>query len=489
VQETRVRERPDDAGGRSRPAPFGPDSLLWLILVSVLFFLSELLPALLRLPLGADEITYIARSSVQSSGVFLPPVHGHGVGLLAAPVTLLTSSLTALRVWMAFLSGLALFGSLLCWRGLRPAWVLAVAGFIFGSLAITQISGVQVYPDLWAGFGALAITGLLLQAVQGRVGPKIVLPAIAFTAFVVVMMRPQNIAFVLAPTFLAPIVVRGWRQPRVLIAMIVGMALGVIEWVAEAYLWFGGLTNRIHLADQEPPTLGLHFSLFTQMKTLSGPWYSDPTTGPAPQFSYPAEYLWWLPFIGLVAFGLYVVWHRSEKASSVLALVTGGWVALLYILLVPFGAPRYFLPTWALFAIVAADGIAWLVTVPQWKKVGIALAAVFLLAGALSQHIVLNGLAASSTSSRPFQSEAATLKAAGLRPPCMVFSPSVAYYAGCTAPWSVDTSKIASTERWILTNSSAFAAGWHQVRLPGLTHCNGLNKRKGHPGCWYWVPK
>ena len=49
--------------------------------------------------------------------------------------------------------------------------MLALAGFIFGSLAITQLSGVQVYPDLWAGFGALAITGLLLQAVAHRGRP------------------------------------------------------------------------------------------------------------------------------------------------------------------------------------------------------------------------------------------------------------------------------------------------------------------------------
>src|SRR6266498_5086300 len=127
-----------DAGNRRRPARLGPESLAWLILVSVLFGLSELIPALLRLPLGADEISYIARSSIQHSGVYLPPVHGHGAGLLGAPVTLLTASLTALRVWMAALSGLALFGSLLCWRGLRTAWVLAIAGLIFGSLAITD---------------------------------------------------------------------------------------------------------------------------------------------------------------------------------------------------------------------------------------------------------------------------------------------------------------------------------------------------------------
>jgi hypothetical protein len=486
VQDTRVRELPDDAGRRSRTAAFGPDSLVWLALVSLLFFLSELLPALLRLPLGADEITYIARSSVQSSGVFLPPVHGHGAGLLAAPVTLLTSSLTALRVWMAVLSGLALFLSLLCWRGLRPAWVLAVAGFIFGSLAITEISGVQVYPDLWAGFGALAITGLLLQAVQGRVRPRIVLPAIAFAAFVIVMMRPQNIAFVLAPTFLAPIVVRGWRRPGVLVAMIIGIALGVIEWVAEAYLWFGGLTSRIHLAQQEPPSVGLHFSLIMQMKTISGPWYCDPTTGCAPQWYYPTEYLWWLPFMGLVALGLYAAWRLPTKASSVLAVVTGAWVAVLYVFLVPFGAPRYFLPTWGLFAIVAADGIAWLVSKPEWRKAGIAFAAVFLLAGAISQHVILAGETANAASVRPFQAEAAKLKALGVRAPCVIGSPSIAYYLGCSGPWS------GGTVQEVLARSPGGAAGWQPVRIPGQSagHCtSGLSKRKHRPGCWYWVPR
>ena len=164
---------------------------------------------------------------------------------------------------------------------------------------------------------------------------------IAFVAFVIVMMRPQNIAFVLAPTFLAPIVIRDWRQPRLLVAMIIGIALGVIEWMAEAYLWFGGLTNRIHLAGQEPPTFGLHFSLLMQVRTMSGPWYCLP--GTCQQFYYPAVYLWWLAFFGLVALGLVAVWRLPSRRSSLLALVTAAWVGALYILLVPFGAPRYFL--------------------------------------------------------------------------------------------------------------------------------------------------
>ena len=471
MQDTRPREMSGDAGNRRRPARLGPESLAWLILVSVLFGLSELIPALLRLPLGADEISYIARSSVQHSGVYLPPVHGHGAGLLGAPVTLLTASLTALRVWMAVLSGLALFGSLLCWRGLRPAWVLAIAGLIFGSLAITELSGVQVYPDLWAGFGALAITGLLLQAVQGRLRSRFVLPLIAFVAFVIVLMRPQNMAFVLIPTFFAPLVVRGWRKPGVLIAMIIGMAAGILEWVAEAYVWFGGLGSRIQLAGQEPPKFGLNFSLPMQIRTLSGTWYTNCTTGPGhcpPSYGYPVIYLWWLVFFALAALGLFAAWRLRSRASSVLALVTGAWVAMCYLLFVPFGAPRYFLPTWALLAIVAADGIAWLARVPKWKTTGAVLAGAFLLSWAVSQHVVLVGETANAASSRQFVQRAEVLKKLGIKPPCAVGSPSVAYFVGCTARWTAEPADAGVTMKWILARTPGGVKAWRKVHLhPG----------------------
>jgi hypothetical protein len=467
VQDTQLHERPEDAGRQpdaagqvARRSRLGPDSPAWILGVSVLFLLAQLLPSLLRLPLGADEITYIARTSAHHSAVYLPPVHGHGAGLLAAPVTLLTTSLLALRIWMAFLSALGLGLSLFCWRGLRPAWVLALGGFIFASLAITELSGVQVYPDLWGAFGALAITGLLLQSVNGRWQPRVVLPLIGFISFFVVLLRPQNIAFVLAPTFLAALLIRRWRQPGVLVAMIVGMALGTVEWIAEAYLWFGGLFSRITLAGQEPPKFGLTFSLIMQAKTLSGPWYC-PSNASCPTWNYPLLTLWWLGLLALVAAGLYAAWHTTAKASAALAVVTGAWCAACYILFVPFGAPRYLLPTWALFAIVAADGIVWLATKSDLKRAGVALAAAFLLIGVVTQHVVLVRETASSAAIRPFIWKANYVRDHGVKPPCVIFSPSVAYYVGCSAPWSGGSIKE------ILKRMPGGAQAYHEIHLPG----------------------
>jgi hypothetical protein len=475
VQGTRLRERPeDDAGkrpgdagkqpgdaGRAVKRPWsGPDSLGWILGVSALFLLVEMLPSLLRLPLGADEITYIARTSAQHSAVYLPPVHGHGAGLLAAPVTLLTTSVLALRIWMAFLSALGLGLSLLCWRGLRPAWVLALGGFIFGSLAITELSGVQVYPDLWAAFGALAITGLLLQSVCNRWQPRVVVPLIGFISFFVVLLRPQNIAFVLAPTFLAALLFRNWRRPRVLAAMIVGTALGTLDWAAEAYMWFGGLLRRVTLAGQEPPKFGLTFSLITQAKTLSGPWYCQ-SNAACPSWNFPLLILWWMGLLVLVGAGLFAAWHTRAKASSVLAVVTGAWCAACYILFVPFGAPRYLLPTWALFAIIAADGIVWLATKSDLKRAGAAIAAAFLLIGVVTQHVVLVRETESAAAVRPFIWKANYLRDHGIKPPCVVFSPSVAYYVGCSAPWS------GGSVSEILKLMPGGARAYHEIHLPG----------------------
>ncbi len=422
-----------------RRGPLGQDSLFWLVLVSVLFLAAELTPALLRMPLGPDEITYIARTSIRPNGVSLPPVHGQGVGLLAAPVTLITESLTAIRVWMSVLSAIGLFLAMLCWRLLRPGWVLAIAGLIFGGMAISQDSGVQVYPDWWGALGVLALTGLLLHAVQGTMRDRVTLPLIALASLIIVLMRPQNIVFILGPALLAVLLVRSWRKPKLIAAMGVGIALGCLEWVIGAFVMYGGLATRIHQAGQEPPAFSLYFSLPTQAKVLSGPWYCLPPTG-CQGWNMPGESVWWAAFLAVTVLGLCVAWRSAARSSSVLAAATALWVIVLYSFLVPFGAPRYITPSLALMSILAADGVRWLVTKASWRRTGIAVACTFLLAGVISQRFVLNSEAEQQTDDRVmYETAAQQLRAAGIHAPCAIVAPSVAYYVGCIAPWTGET--------------------------------------------------
>jgi len=463
VHDTKLQRT--HANGHRRPGRqwLGGDSLIWLLGVTVLFVAAELLPALLHMPLGADEITYIARTSAHASGVDLPPVHGHGAGLLAAPVTLLTTSLVALRVWMALLSGAGLFLGMLSWRGLRPAWVLALAGLVLGSMAITQLSGVQVYPDWWAAVGILALTGLFLQAVNGRWRSGPLLTLIGFCTFLIVMMRPQNIFFVLLPVLAVAIFVPTWRKPKIIAAMAAGIVFGLADWVGESYLWYGGLAGRIHLAGQEPPKFMLYFSFPYQVKVLSGPWYCEP--GACHAWNYPWETVWWAVLAGLGVLGLVVAWRKSTtfRYSSLLAAGTAIWVAGCYFLLVPFGAPRYLLPTYALLAILAADAIAWLVTQARWRTAGAAFACVFLLAGIVTQHMVLTRQISQQTAVRTFAEEASKLRKLGVHPPCVIHSPSVGYFLGCEAPWTGESTLE------LLKRTQFGVDGWVRMRLPDRT--------------------
>ena len=451
---------PQARSRKARGGLLGADSILWLVLVSILFLAAMLTPALLRMPLGADEITYIARTSMRVSAVSLPPVHGQGVGLLAAPATLLTESLTAIRVWMAVLSAIGLFLAMLCWRRLRPGWVLGVAGLIFGGLAISQNSGVQIYPDWWGALGVLALTGLLLQAVNRTMSDRVTLPLIAFASLLIVILRPQNIIFLMGPAILAVVVVRSWRRPRVWAAMGVGIALGCLDWVIGAYQWYGGLGSRIHLAGQEPPNFGLYFSLGTQAKVLNGPWYCIPPTG-CHGWNMPAESVWWIAFLAIAVLGLCIAWRTSAKASSVLAAATALWVIALYSFLVPFGAPRYLTPSLALMSILAADGLAWLVTKAHRRRTGIVFACVFLLAGIVSQRVVLVHEANDQANGRAFQASATRLQAAGVKPPCAIDTTFAAYYLGCIAPWTGESM------HELLARTPQGVNGWHELYVPG----------------------
>ena len=436
------------------------DSPLWLILVAGLFTLAELTPSLLRVPLGWDEITYIAQTSAHASQVILPPVHSRGAGLLAAPVTLLTTSLLALRIWLALLSGAGLFLALLAWRGIRPAWVLAVAGAILGSLGIAQLSGVQAMPDWWVALGALALTGLFLRAVTGRMRARVVLPLLAAVTFFLFLMRPQDAAFLVVPVIAAVFLVPAWWDHRVLYALGAGIAAAAAEWIGEAYAWYGGPDSRLHMMGQEPPKFGFYFTLPYQLRVLNGPWYCRP--GECTGWDYPWLTIWWLALLGLVILGVFAV-RRTMLASSAMAVVPALSLLTAYTLFVPYAAPRYLLPVIALLAIPAADGIAWLSALRRWRAPAVLLACAFLLVGIISQQFVRQNEAANQIAVRTLSHDRANhLRSLGVDPPCVVASSTIAYYLGCGSPWTGEPM------REYLRQTPGGLNAWLRLTLPAI---------------------
>jgi hypothetical protein len=454
--------------------PAGRRGLGWLVAAAVLFTVAEFVVAPLRLPLGWDEITYIAQVSAHPSPVVMPPIHSRGAGLLAAPVTLLTTSVVVLRPWMALLSGAGLFLALLAWRRLRPGPVLALAVVIIGGLGITQLNAVQVMPDWWEAIGALAVTGLFLQAVTIGL-TRLVAVLLAVGVFFLALVRWQDAVFLVAPLAAAALVVPAWRRRGMLAAIAAGLAAGAAEWAGEAWVFYGGPVGRLRMTAREPPKFGLYFSFPRQLGQLVG----GCSPRHCPPWAYPGLGTWWAALLVLAILGIItarpagpaaltgLATPAAAPATRATAAVPAACAMTLlagYALFDPYAQSRYLLPVIALAAIPAADGIAWLAAARRWRAAALPLVAAFLLAGLITQHYVLGAQAASLRQHNArWPAQARYLRRQGVGPPCILgpgYLP-VAYYLGCTPAW-------ADQHLPALLARPPGPSAWQQLDIPGM---------------------
>lgn len=283
----------------------GADSLWWLAAVAAAFTAAQLLFVRPH-GLSWDEVVYVSQVSSHAPAAALDPARSRGIPLLVAPISAITSSITALRVYLAIASGAALFGSLLAWRRLRPAWMLALAGLAFGGLWVTQYYGPQAMPDEWLAFAALASAGLFLRAVGLPADwpprhARLRLAALAAIIAAAALIRIGDAVFLFVVLIAAALAVRAWRRWPVIVAMAAGLVAGAAEWVGEAYARFGGPFERLHLASAEQGGFGLRFGVWAELRAVIGPTLCRPCTV---AWKYPVLSLWWLALPLLVAAGV-----------------------------------------------------------------------------------------------------------------------------------------------------------------------------------------
>jgi hypothetical protein len=372
--------------------------------------------------------------------------------LLVAPVTLVTGSAVVLRVYLTVLAGPGLFAALLCWRRLRPDWVLALAGVVFGGLWVAESEASRVHPNFWVALAALAAAGLFLRCVTGTGGRgSVVLLGVATAC--AALLRPTDAVVLLGPLLLAGAVLaarrRGGRPGPpgriggAVIAVVAGLAAGTGEWAAEAVLYFGGPLPR--LTAQSNAVGGTNFDPVSSLRILSGGRAASKPGHPAlTGWSDPWLLLWWLALALLAILGVYATW----RARGWLLALTPACCAASEYLLYTFPVRdnnRYLLPAWALLAIPAADGLAWLLTRPRGRTrlAAISAAAAFLATGLATQHAVLHTRTRTPPGSRLNPATASDiLRQHGITPPCQIttapghafveISEPVAYNLDCT---------------------------------------------------------
>ncbi len=505
------------AAGRRKPTVRlpGPESIWWIAAVAALFTCAQLLAIPLHMGLSWDEVVYVSQVSAHVPAAFFDPARSRGIPLLVAPVALLTSSIAVLRAYLAVASGAALFGALIAWRRLRPAWVLALAGLMFSTLWVTLYYGPQAMPDEWLAFASLAAVGLFLRAVtpasptesgggpNAAVLPSTALPStvlpstalpstgrpgrwtLALLALVLAagtLVRPGDAVFLVAVLAIAGLAVRSWRHWSVIVAIVAGFAAGAAEWIVEAYLRFGGPLSRLHLASAEQGGFGLHLGAWYELKAVNGPTLCRPCSI---GWRYPELGLWWLALPVLVVGGI-IVARQAGRAGSLLAGLCSLALASQYLIGVDYAAPRFLIPAYALAAVPVADLLAWVfVTALTKNRPGIgAVAIIALTLQIASQLIVLDRqVTGTVTFHDEYAAAAADLRKLGVTPPCLVNGSQripIAFYAGCAStPDSLGASPPAAgltsqggTTRfavleWTHQQPPAYAKNWRRVVLPG----------------------
>ncbi|MGN6473966.1 MAG: hypothetical protein ACTHK4_10025 [Mycobacteriales bacterium] len=327
-----------------------------LVVVSVLHALSAVALRGIHSGYGWDETVYISQIDPHAvASVFSAP-RSRGLTLLTAPAALISPSIALMRLWLALLSGIGMFLAFLPWLRVRRSAVVPVAALMWSGLWVAIYYSFEAMPNQYVAYGALAATGWLLVAINQPEQRRAIwyAAALAFTALI----RPSDAVFafvaLVATVFLVHNQSRRWRLTAGS-ALTAGLVAGMAEWVIEAFVRFGGPVARLHAASRENGG-GLHFSIAPQMRVLGGPLLCR--RGCHVDASQAARAWWYLGLV-LVIVGVVTALRARSGMAYVVATAVGLALALEYFIALGYGAPRFLEPAYALLALPAAEGVAW----------------------------------------------------------------------------------------------------------------------------------
>ena len=307
--------------------------------------------------IGIDESVYLSQLNAHvPPGGFSAP-RARGSTLLAAPVTLLTASIPAMRVWTSLLSGVGLYLAFRPWLRLREGYVVPLAAALFASIWSVTYYGFQVMPNEWVGFAVVGACGSLLRYLLDGRWTSLAGAALAMVA--AALLRPSDAAFAVLALGAVCLLARvPWRRRLTGVVVLgAGTALGVAEWVIEAYTSYGGLHARLHAAEVEQGGSGLYFSLGAQSRVLAGPLLCRTGCHASAAIAYR---LWWVAAALLVVMALATL-RRRRPILDLAPIALGVVTAAQYVFTVGYAAPRFLIPSYAALALPVATGMAALV--------------------------------------------------------------------------------------------------------------------------------
>ncbi|OAH09305.1 hypothetical protein [Streptomyces jeddahensis] len=472
---------------RRRPAP-------WLALVALAYATVQLAAVVPHIGhvLGWDETVYVSQVDPRTPAAYFSAPRSRGISMLVAPVLAVTSDPFVLRIVLALLSAAALYAAFRVWRPLVGRGTTALAALLFAGLWTTILYGPQAMPNLWVALGAVATAGWFLRTGRGarRSAPWWMAACLAATA----LLRLPDAGWLALPLIGTAALIRERR--RALPWLLGGLAAGGAQWVVEAYRRFGGIPQRLRVSGATEGGMSPHLNLGNAWRALNGPDLCRPCTVP---LRHPELTVWWLalPLLTAAALVLAFADHRRGRvgadartpagtarpfAVTAVPVACAASLAVPYLLLLGYFAPRFLLPTYALLALPIA---ALLIRAARARAL-LAAAVALAVAGQLgSQYAVLERLTAEAAAvDHRYQTAADDLHALGLRAPCLVTGPRalpVAYDAGCASAETSGNNRSVTTRELLhragrqptvaLTAGGRrpprYALGWTAHVLPG----------------------
>jgi hypothetical protein len=390
-----------------------------LAAVAVLHALSPLVILGVHWGFGIDETVYLSQlNAYVPAGLFSAP-RARGTTLIAAPVTLLTSSVAAVRVWVAALAGLALYLSYRPWLRLRDGHIVPLAALLFSTLWMVIYYAFELMPNEWDALATLAACGYLLLYL--RDGRRRHVWAVAALMACVALFRPSDAAYAGAALCVCCVFLRTpvRRRTAAAAAVALGAAAGAAEWVIEAYTSYGGLAARISAAQNENGGGGLHFAGLDQARTLAGPLLCRAGCHAHAAVIFQ---LWWVALAALLVVAVVTV---RERTLVRVPLAVGLAAAAQYVFTVPYSAPRFLIPAYALLSIPCALGLMCILRAAtgsaRRRRVAAALAVGLVAHTALQVGVIAKAIAPGvRRGDQHAAAEARQLAYLGVRPPCLV---------------------------------------------------------------------
>ncbi|UXY25299.1 hypothetical protein [Streptomyces sp. HUAS TT20] len=461
-----------------------PGGVPWLALVALAYAAVQFAFVVPHLGLGWDETVYVSQVDPRHPAAYFSAPRSRGISFLTAPVLAVTGSTTALRMVLALLSAAALHAAYRTWRPLLGPGRTAVAALLFGGLWTTALYGPLAMPNLWVALSAVAAVGWFLRGVRAGARRR-ALTGLGATVAAATLFRFSDGIWLALPLFAVCAVVPAWRRPPPALAVVGGLVVGGAEWVAEAYVRWGGVGARLHAASGTEGGMRTQWAGGLAWRSLNGPLLCRPCHVPLTQ---PELTLWWLALPVLAVTACVVAWRTGRAAVTLLPVACAAALSVPYLLLIGYSAPRFLLPAYALLSLPLATLGAHVVEAlhrPRTRTLATGLLGGLLAVHLSTQFAILHHQAADARAlSDRYRAAAHDLRRLGLTTPCLVsgkHAPPIGYYTDCasadvhgnnrdtTVPALVHRAEHEPTAALVRRGSRPphYARGWTAQPLPG----------------------